>query len=228
MDVPMQEDKSPQSDREKWIEELESTHIESAIMNRLIMDYLVTEGYKEAAEKFEEEAGVSASAGLQGIEGRIRIRDAILNGGVANAISLINDLHPELLDDDRILLFYLQLQQLIELIREHRTEEALEFAQTSLCERGEESPECLSDLEKALALLAFEKPEESPFSDLLCPAQRHKVWSRVNAAIMEYENKESVPCLTKLIKLLIWSEAQLDAKGIQYHKMTDIAKGEIS
>lgn len=223
----MQEEKTPQTDKEKWIEEMENMHIESAIMNRLIMDYLVTEGYKEAAEKFEEEAGVSATECLEGIEGRIRVRDAILKGDIAYAISLTNDLHPELLDDNRILLFYLQLQQLIELIREHRTEEALGFAQTSLSERGEESPECLADMERALALLAFEKPDESPFSELLCPAQRHKVWSRVNAAIMEYENKESVPCLTKLIKLLIWSEYQLDAKLVQYPRVSDVAKGEI-
>lgn len=227
MDVTMQDDKSQQSDKEKWMEQLESMHIESAIMNRLIMDYLVTEGYKEAAEKFEVEAGVSMKECTENIEGRIQVRDAILKGAVSDAISLINDLHPELLDDNRTLLFYLQLQQLIELIREHRTEEALNFAQTSLCERGQESPECLSDMERALALLAFEKPEESPFLDLLSPAQRYKVWSRVNAAIMEYENKESVPYLTKLIKLLLWSESQLDAKGIQYHKMADIAKGEI-
>lgn len=224
----MHEEKSPQNEKEKWIEAMENMHIESAIMNRLIMDYLVTEGYREAAEKFEIEAGVSSSECLKGIEGRIKVRDAILKGCISDAISLINDLHPELLDDDRILLFYLQLQQLIELIREHKTEEALEFAQTSLSERGEESPECLVDMERALALLAFEKPEESPFLDLLCPAQRHKVWSRVNAAIMEYENKESLPCLTKLMKLLIWSESQLEAKGVHYQKMTDISKGEVS
>ena len=69
----------------------------------------------------------------------------------------------------------LQLQHLIELIREQKTEQALDYAQNHLSERGEDSYECLSDLEGALALLAFDKPEESPFSDLLSSAQRHKV-----------------------------------------------------
>jgi len=71
--------------------------------------------------------------------------------------------------------FCFKLQQLIELIREKKTEEALEFAQTQLSERGEDSPECLGDMERALALLAFDKPEDSPFSDLLLSSQRHKV-----------------------------------------------------
>ena len=71
--------------------------------------------------------------------------------------------------------FFSQLQHLIELIRQKKTEEALEFAQTQLSERGEDSPECLEDMERALALLAFDKPEDSPFSDLLLISQRHKV-----------------------------------------------------
>ena len=61
------------------------------------------------------------------------------------------------------------------MIREKKTEEALEFAQTQLSERGEDSPECLGDMERALALLVFDNPEDSPFSDLLLPSQRHKV-----------------------------------------------------
>lgn len=51
----------------------------------------------------------------------------------------------------------------------------MEFAQTQLSERGEDSPECLEDMERALALLAFDKPEDSPFADLLHPLHKHKV-----------------------------------------------------
>lgn len=71
--------------------------------------------------------------------------------------------------------FFFQQQQLIELIREKNVEAALEFAQTQLAERGEENPEILSELERTLALLAFESPELSPFGELLHPSQRQKV-----------------------------------------------------
>ncbi len=72
-------------------------------------------------------------------------------------------------------LFVLQQQHLIELIRERNIEGALDFAQSHLAERGEENPEILSELERTLALLAFEEPEASPFGDLLHPSQRQKV-----------------------------------------------------
>lgn len=68
-----------------------------------------------------------------------------------------------------------QQQHLIELIRQRETEAALEFAQTQLAEQGEESRECLTEMERTLALLAFDSPEESPFGDLLHMMQRQKV-----------------------------------------------------
>lgn len=74
-------------------------------------------------------------------------------------------------------LLHLQQQHLIELIRLRETEAALEFAQSQLAEQGEESRECLTEMERTLALLAFDNPEESPFGDLLNMMQRQKVRS---------------------------------------------------
>ena len=71
--------------------------------------------------------------------------------------------------------FSFQQQHLIELIRSKNIESALDFAQTHLAERGEENPEILAELERTLALLAFDEPENSPFGDLLHPSQRQKV-----------------------------------------------------
>ena len=87
----------------------------------------------------------------------------------------MNQLHPELLDNDRYLHFHLQQLHLIELIRSGRIEEALQFAQEQLSEAGESDENILSELERTLALLAFDEPLKSPFSDLLHPTHRQKV-----------------------------------------------------
>ncbi len=147
-------------------------------MNRLVMNYLVTEGFKEAAEKFQVEADLPRPQGLEGdgMDGRIRIRDAIQDGRVADAVALVQTIHPELLDDDRRLFFLLRQQQLIELIREGRVEEAIRFASDQLAERAEEDePAVLEELERTMALLAFEDPVASPFADLLSHSHRQKV-----------------------------------------------------
>ncbi|MCI4387473.1 hypothetical protein PGIGA_G00074500 [Pangasianodon gigas] len=213
--------------RDEWMEKLNNVHVQRADMNRLIMNYLVTEGFKEAAEKFRLESGIEPSVDLDSLDERIKIREMILKGQIQEAIALINSLHPELLDTNRYLYFHLQQQHLIELIRLRETEAALEFAQTQLAEQGEESRECLSEMERTLALLAFDNPEDSPFGDLLNMMQRQKVWSEVNQAVLDYENRESTPKLAKLLKLLLWAQNELDQKKVKYPKMTDLSKGTI-
>lgn len=71
--------------------------------------------------------------------------------------------------------FLFQQLHLIELIRANKLEEALHFAQEQLSEAGESDPNALVELERTLALLAFEEPLLSPFSDLLQPSHRQKV-----------------------------------------------------
>ncbi|KAK6183938.1 hypothetical protein SNE40_002310 [Patella caerulea] len=200
------------------------THVTRADMNKLIMNYLVTEGFKEAAEKFRMESGVQPSVDLDELDDRIKIRQAIHSGNIQDAICLVNQLYPELLDNDRYLYFRLQQQKMIELIRQKEVEAALEYAQIHLSERVEENPEVLSELERTLALLAFEDPESSPFSELLHPSHRQKVASELNAAILE---ADATPKLANLLKLLLWSQDELDKKKEKYPKMTDISKGSI-
>ena len=64
-------------------------------LNRLVMDYLVIEGFKSAAEEFSREADLTAPVDLDSIESRMNIREALQRGDVAEAIARVNDLNPE-------------------------------------------------------------------------------------------------------------------------------------
>jgi hypothetical protein len=64
-------------------------------LNRLIMDYLVIEGYKSAAEEFSDEANVPPPVDFESIESRMVIREALQRGDIEEAISRMNDLNPE-------------------------------------------------------------------------------------------------------------------------------------
>uniref|UniRef100_A0A3B5Q172 GID complex subunit 8 homolog n=1 Tax=Xiphophorus maculatus TaxID=8083 RepID=A0A3B5Q172_XIPMA len=210
--------------KEEWMDKLNNVHIQRADMNRLIMNYLVTEGFKEAAEKFRMESGIEPSVDLDSLDERIKIREMILKGQIQEAIVR---LHPTIYTyQKQDITCTLTLHPLLSfLLRE--TESALEFAQTQLAEQGEESRECLTEMERTLALLAFDNPEESPFGDLLNMMQRQKVWSEVNQAVLDYENRESTPKLAKLLKLLLWAQNELDQKKVKYPKMTDLSTGAI-
>lgn len=121
-----------------------------------------------------------------------------------------------------------------------------------MSEAGESNPEVLSELERTLALLAFEQPQKSPFSDLLEQSHRQKVStlldrpffvkpmitvktfiaeqvaSELNAAILKNEHYEqTTPRIINLLKLILWAQAELDKKSINYPKMNELSSAQI-
>lgn len=69
------------------------------------------EGFKEAAEKFAEEAGISLNnVDLTSLDERLKIRESIESGKIEEAINLINRKAPELLDQNRQLAFHLKVK----------------------------------------------------------------------------------------------------------------------
>jgi hypothetical protein len=113
------------------------------------------------------------------------------------------------------LYFHLQQQRLIEFIRQGRITEALQFAQEELAPRGQESPEFLSELERTMALLAFESSPSAPpaIAELLSPAQRMKTAAEVNAAILDSLSQGKEVKLVGLLKLLCWGESLLQERA---------------
>ena len=103
---------------EEWISNLSKLSLKRNEINLLIMDYLISEGFKEAAERFKTEANIDTekvfeiknySETNEQIDQRIAVRNAIENGNIEYAIRLINDYYPELIDNNRHLYFKLQV-----------------------------------------------------------------------------------------------------------------------
>ena len=88
-------------------------HKNYPVCNELTSCLSVSEGFKESAEKFRLETGIQPSIDLNELDDRIKIRDRIQNGCIEDAISLVNNLHPELLDNDRYLFFHLQVRMYV-------------------------------------------------------------------------------------------------------------------
>jgi len=59
------------------------------------MNYLIVEGYKDAAEHFVTESGLETTFDFGSIRERMEIRNAIESGNIEEAIEKVNDLDPE-------------------------------------------------------------------------------------------------------------------------------------
>lgn len=208
--------------KEEWEKKLNDVKIRKEDMNKLVMNFLVTEGYVDAAEKFRMESGTEPDIDLATITDRMAVKKAVQSGNVEDAIEKVNDLNPEILDTNPQLFFHLQQQRLIELIRNGKVAEALEFAQEELAPRGEENQSFLEELERTVSLLAFEDVNNCPVAELLDISQRLKTASEVNAAILTSQSHEKDPKLPSLLKMLIWAQNQLDEKAA-YPRINDIS-----
>ncbi|KAA8519837.1 hypothetical protein F0562_014073 [Nyssa sinensis] len=209
--------------REEWEKKLNDVKIRKEDMNKLVMNFLVTEGYVDAAEKFRMESGTEPDIDLATITDCMAVKKAVVQcGNVEDAIEKVNDLNPEILDTNPQLFFHLQQQRLIELIRNGKVEEALEFAQEELAPRGEENQSFLQELERTIALLAFEDVTNCPVKELLDISQRLKTASEVNAAILTSQSHEKDPKLPNLLKMLVWAQNQLDEKAA-YPRINDLS-----
>ncbi|CAF4484837.1 unnamed protein product [Rotaria socialis] len=214
--------------KSEWMEAIEQQHLERSSLNRLIINYLITEGFKEAAEIFAQEAGITLNnVDLTSVDERLKIREAIENGKIQDAICLINKKAPELLDQNKQLAFHLKQQHLIELIRLNLIDEALTYAQTHLAEFAEDEIKMRQELEKTMALLVFDKPLESPYGYLMETSHRQIIANQINNALLVHQNQQSESDLSMLVKMVNYIEDKLDKKSLRYPKLIDIPTGKL-
>eukprot|EP00011_Vannellida_sp_DIVA3-517-6-12_P008195 CAMPEP_0114609304 /NCGR_PEP_ID=MMETSP0168-20121206/3019_1 /TAXON_ID=95228 ORGANISM="Vannella sp., Strain DIVA3 517/6/12" /NCGR_SAMPLE_ID=MMETSP0168 /ASSEMBLY_ACC=CAM_ASM_000044 /LENGTH=224 /DNA_ID=CAMNT_0001820217 /DNA_START=23 /DNA_END=697 /DNA_ORIENTATION=- len=214
----MAEDKG--TDTEAWTKAVSSIATSKKVMNQLVMNYLAVQGYREAALCLHEESGVELPAHMEEINERENIRAALLRGEVRHGSELINDFDAEILDTEQDLMFTLQQQQLIELIREEKLEEALSFAQQELGPRAVMDAAMLDELERTMALLALDtnsaESDDSPLSRMLSVDQRLATADKVNDALLTSLGQDKEPKLSSLLVLMEWAESKLKEKRVAF------------
>ncbi|KAF2688197.1 hypothetical protein K458DRAFT_361207 [Lentithecium fluviatile CBS 122367] len=190
-------------------------------INFVVMDYLISEGYPRAAEKFAKEANIQLPLEEESIQSRVEIRCAIHAGDIDTAINKINDLNPQILDTDPALHFALLRLQLIELIRKCTSTPstditpALNFASSQLAPRAATNPDFLKDLELTMSLLIFLPADtlQPQLAVLLQPTLRRQVASKVNEAILTSMGCRGEARMRGLVRLRLWAERKAREAG---------------
>uniref|UniRef100_A0A915DGZ7 CTLH domain-containing protein n=1 Tax=Ditylenchus dipsaci TaxID=166011 RepID=A0A915DGZ7_9BILA len=207
-----------------------SDDVDPVKLQELVVDYLICTGYQEAADQlcseipFPKENTPSADS----LEQRNNIRNSIVNGDLEGALQQIQELAPNLLEENGRLHFKLLRQQLIELIRKKDIDKVLSFAQDYLLDKCEQPPELFTKLEQTYALLAFDNPESSPFGYLMSLNQRNMLANEVNEVALACLNKSPTSKLEKLFKLMVWSQNQNLTKGEALRNLSQETSAHIS
>ncbi|KAM3424695.1 hypothetical protein BST61_g6682 [Cercospora zeina] len=190
-------------------------------INWVIMDYLVSEGYPAAAEKFAQETNLGNPEDMESIRERVAVRNAIHAGRVEEAIELINEIDHQILDQNQLLHFNLLQLQLIELIRgiiirpadgpqptSDDFRPALDFATEQLAPKAPTDAKYQEALQRTMALMIFPPDKmQQEFKELLDLRLREKVATSVNKAILESRGQRSEAKIRKLVRGRAWAEA---------------------
>ncbi|CEO96124.1 CTLH domain-containing protein [Plasmodiophora brassicae] len=207
----------------QWVQRLASIEISKKTMDKLVLNYLIFEGLKEAAERFQEERGLQMDGSFQFMAERIEIVRLIREGRIMEAIDHINQLDSTILDGDPAIAFQLQSQQFIEMIRSGDIQGALSFAQKNLAPRTARNPQFMSEMEQIMSLFAFDNPSESPLASLMSLSHRAQVASTVNAAILACSEPEKDPRIVGLLRRLSWAEERL-SNIVSFPRYADLNK----
>ncbi|KAK5094590.1 hypothetical protein LTR24_003531 [Lithohypha guttulata] len=203
------------------------------------MDFLVQEGYPDAAARFAEEANMATNAEDSLIEERVRIKNAIYRGDLQTAIEEINDVDVSILDNDPALIFSLLRLQCVELIKKVApapdsekpalVAAATNFAQCNLSPYTRRDPKFQKDLERAMALLIVPKEvwgspdllQSEQFSmfgdlsDLIDASQKMEVAKNVNAAILRLQGRRGGSKIHTILQTRAWAEELAREKRIE-------------
>ncbi|GMF15257.1 unnamed protein product [Phytophthora lilii] len=159
------------------------------------------------------------------------IQQLLLKGQIQKARAKLAAMDPEFMEKNSGMDFLLAKQELIELIKAHNIEEALQFAIKNLAPFGQKSPQFLHEIERTMSVIAFKNPSESPLGHLLEQAQRRRVADEVNSAILRGQKQELGTCLKIVLHLhleivlkqlhTLQTEPMLPTMVQQFHYMED-------
>ncbi|KAL9446272.1 hypothetical protein AB3S75_014026 [Citrus x aurantiifolia] len=163
----------------------------------LVRSYLQHYGYEDTLNSFDlagkttvppvfvaQENGFNEQDNVYALNQRKTLRQLIRNGEIDAAFDKLRNWHPWIVQDDKSsTCFLLHCQKFIELVRVGALEEAVKYGRLELAKYfGLAGFEEL--VQDCVALLAYEKPQESSVGYLLEDSQREIVADTVNAMIL--------------------------------------------
>ncbi|XP_034103657.1 glucose-induced degradation protein 8-A homolog [Drosophila albomicans] len=173
-----------------WANRMKSYQCKQANINRLIMSYLLREGYKDASRSFQAQAKLESGAKLDSEE----YRNAVRAGQLQYAMEMAKKLYKKF-DADNYMYFHMQQLQLFEILRQRKKAEAISSTPDAAVNPSP-PPEKLTG---------------TPIADIWSLADN----SDLDSSILKLEETKSMePRLVFLIKLILWAQNKLDNEHV--------------
>lgn len=205
-----------------WEQDRKNIKTSKQEINKLIFNYLILEANEEAVEEFEKESGQTIEYDKALLSKRSEIRKLLLNGKIDSAVCLINDIDEDILLLNKALNFELLKLKLIEMIKLNKIKEALLFAKESLFPLALNDEKNMNELKKLMLLLIYDDINDSPLKEVISDNYVKSVISCINIEILKSRLQNYHPSLQILLKLMKYSQAELNKSGLIYPEITSV------
>ncbi|GER37827.1 SPla/RYanodine receptor (SPRY) domain-containing protein [Striga asiatica] len=185
----------------------------------IVRSYLQHYGYEETLKLLDiaasstvppisltQENGTNEEDSAYALNHRRTLRELIKSGNIDEAFSTLRKMYPQIVQDDTsAICFLLQCQKFIELVRDGKLEEAVNYGRSEF-DKFTNLSGSIDLVKECASLLAFEQSSKSPVGYLFRESQRELVADAVNAMILSTNpNVKEVSlckhsCLERLIK----------------------------
>ncbi|PQP98861.1 ran-binding protein 10 [Prunus yedoensis var. nudiflora] len=188
------------------------------VSHGIVRSYLLHYGYEDTLDSFDlasktivppvhiaQENGFDEQDVVFALNERKTLRQLIRNGEIDSALGKLREWYPQIVQDDKsATCFLLHCQKFIELVRVGALEEAVKYGRMELA-KFFGLPVFEDLVQDCVALLAYERPQESSVGYLLEESQREVVADTVNAMILSTNPnlKDSQSCLHSYLERLL-------------------------
>ncbi|CAA0809884.1 SPla/RYanodine receptor (SPRY) domain-containing protein [Striga hermonthica] len=204
----------------------------------IVRSYLQHYGYEETLKLLDiaasstvppislaQENGSNEEDSAYALNHRRTLRELIKSGNIDEAFSTLRKMYPQVVQDDTsAICFLLQCQKFIELVRDGKLEEAVNYGRSEF-DKFTNLSGSIDLVKECASLLAFEQSSKSPVGYLFRESQRELVADAVNAMILSTNpNVKDISlckhsCLERLIKQIPPPESRASNSG-------DVGSGE--
>ncbi|ATZ54039.1 Bcfyv10 [Botrytis cinerea B05.10] len=180
----------------KSLEDVKYEEWSQTRLDRLLVDYLLRNGYKESATALAKEKHIEELVDVETFVQMSRIKDSLCKGKVTEALAWCSENKKELRKMESNLEFMLRFQQYVELVRtkdEAKLVESIAHAKKYLLPFRESYPK---EVQQACGLLAFNPDTKvTGYGELYSPARWTHLANLFTQTHNELLNLSSVPLL---------------------------------
>lgn len=182
-------------------------------LHKVILGYLVHHGYTSTAVQFATSTGLELNENVDSMRNRQEIQSLMLHGRISQAIKMVNELHPGLMESNKELMFRVLCRQFVEMISGYdKLEEDCENQRGKHCMNGVamDTDEKISEEEvedvpapvnfdsnpgKVEKLLAFGRELQHIFTQLTqdCPNRQLQSLLQDSFSLLAYTDPRSSP-----------------------------------